>query len=187
MNSESLISAREKFRGSEHFFWDYILNTRRANELRIDHKKIQKDPFFPFFWEIVQSVFFPRNDFPIKPPPVRSIYLFCRFDSNHLLQKVQQVADSNRNGKEVLLLCFTWHGNYFAVIFQNKVFFLKTNSLCIHTDNDGIHRLQNTRYNMDGNWHMCWVTCVGVCCVSMCLGRVMFRIQNSFLLSVFHG
>ena len=40
---------REKFRGSEHFFWDYRLNTRRANALRVDHKKIQKDPFFPFF------------------------------------------------------------------------------------------------------------------------------------------
>ena len=35
----------------------------------------------------------------IKPPPVRSIYLFCRADSNHLLQKVQQVADSNRHAK----------------------------------------------------------------------------------------
>jgi len=47
--TEIMCNCREKFRGSEHFFWDYILNTRRANALRVDHKKIQKDPFFPFF------------------------------------------------------------------------------------------------------------------------------------------
>ena len=52
---------REKFRGSEHFFWDYILNTRKANALRRDHKKIQKDPFFSFFFEIIQLKSKPEN------------------------------------------------------------------------------------------------------------------------------
>jgi len=43
------IFPREKFRGSEHFFWDYILNTRKANALRVDHKKSPKNPFFSFY------------------------------------------------------------------------------------------------------------------------------------------
>ena len=44
-----VIKNREKFRGSEHFFWVYILNTRQANELRIVHKKSPGNPFFSLF------------------------------------------------------------------------------------------------------------------------------------------
>ena len=52
---------REKFRGSEHFFWDYILNTRKANALRIDHKKDPFFSFFSFFFEIIQLKSKPEN------------------------------------------------------------------------------------------------------------------------------
>ena len=45
----------EKFRGSEHFFWDYILNTRQANEMRVDHKKSPENPFFSFFHKILDK------------------------------------------------------------------------------------------------------------------------------------
>ena len=65
----------------------------------------------------------------IKPPPVRSIYLFCRADSNHLLQKVQQVADSNRNGKEVFITVFymTWklfYCYFSSYIYKNRIWYL---------------------------------------------------------------
>ena len=66
---------------------------------------------------------------------MRSIYLFWLFDSNHLLQKVQQVADSNRNGKEVFITVFyvTWKLFYIyfsSYIYKNRIwhlwkFFLK--------------------------------------------------------------
>ena len=49
------------FRGSEHFFWDYILNTRKANALRIDHKKDPFFSFFSFFFEIIQLKSKPEN------------------------------------------------------------------------------------------------------------------------------
>ena len=52
---------REKFRGSEHFFWDYILNTRKANALRRDHKKNPFFSFFSFFFEIIQLKSKPEN------------------------------------------------------------------------------------------------------------------------------
>ena len=52
---------REKFRGSEHFFWDYILNTRKANALRIDHKKIPKRSVFSIFLRIIQLKSKPEN------------------------------------------------------------------------------------------------------------------------------
>lgn len=56
-----LYNNREKFRGSEHFFWDYILNTRKANALRIDHKKDPFFSFFSFFFEIIQLKSKPEN------------------------------------------------------------------------------------------------------------------------------
>jgi hypothetical protein len=63
---------REKFRGSEHFFWDYILNTRKANALRVDHKKSPKNPFFSFYWKIIQLKSKPQNQtlILIKKTPV---------------------------------------------------------------------------------------------------------------------